>query len=406
MKQNRQTEGQPLFFENIYDDGEYFWFTEYDFNSLFKMNKINYEVEFIGIFPGEKFVQEKLYISTAICNHKMYFAPYSANEIAIYDLEEKRFEKIEVPIPKNNYHLEWKKMKFFKVIAVENKVYFIPDHYPGILCYDTQTGDLTCFDDWIDKIEKNRKSKWGYFFSYTEIDRKLYLPCACVDAVIIFDTISQKSKVLFIHSTNCECKYVGIFWINRCFYLISADGVITKRKLNSENEKVTQIHLLKFKHSEIEFYPVVCWNNYIYLFPLKNNKVYKIDTDKDEVTIEEMFDEERRIEKENGLFLTCIVNDKKLYAMTVNKHYFIEYDFDTKSKCLLNPIFSKIDWRLYSEYRKQEFIKQVYSEYVIENHINRLDFMLDLLQSCHSSNLENNIFKRIEKGKEIYQSIK
>lgn len=398
-------EKRPLFFENIYDDGEYFWFTEYDFNSLFRMNKINHIVEHIGIFPGEKFVQEKLYISTVVCNQKMYFAPYSANEIAVYDLRENQFEKIQIPIPKHNYRLNWEKMKFFKVIAVKDKVYFIPDHYPGILCYDTQTGDFCCFDDWIDRIEKKRKSDWGYFFSYAEVNGKIYLPCACVDAIIIFDTISQKSEALFTQDTDYGCKYMGVFLINHYFYLISADGNITKRKLNSENEEIKQISLPKSKDEGVEFYPIIYWNKWIYLFPLKNDEVYKINTDTDEVKIDKMFDKEKIFKKDNGLFLNCLLDGKKLYAVTVNGHCFIEYDITAKSKRFLKLIFSENDWKIYNEYRKQEFIKQIEDEYVVENSVNGLNSMLDLLKSYFDLCSEKNILKKMKKGKEIYQLI-
>ena len=45
----------PLTFENIYDDGQYFWFTELEYNGLFQLDKQSFQAKFMGTFPDEGF---------------------------------------------------------------------------------------------------------------------------------------------------------------------------------------------------------------------------------------------------------------------------------------------------------------------------------------------------------------
>ncbi len=66
---------------------------------------------------------------------------------------------------------------------------------------------------------------------------KLILPCACSDAVVIFDVLTGKSKVILTSSTKYQCKYCGIINVNNIFYLISADGMIYKEKIRERTRR-------------------------------------------------------------------------------------------------------------------------------------------------------------------------
>ncbi len=52
------------------------------------MCKINWSIS------GRKIIQRSLYTSIVMYKNKMYFAPYSAHEIGVYDVNDNKFEKI------------------------------------------------------------------------------------------------------------------------------------------------------------------------------------------------------------------------------------------------------------------------------------------------------------------------
>lgn len=113
-----------LIFENMYDDGENIWFTGLDYNALFKMNKMDWSIELIGTVPGERFRQRRLYMSTVMCDKKLYFAPYFANEIAEYNTETKKFKKVLVKKPGKESVQFGENEKFFCSVTVSKKNIF------------------------------------------------------------------------------------------------------------------------------------------------------------------------------------------------------------------------------------------------------------------------------------------
>ena len=116
--------------ECLYDDGEYLWAVHTDFNGLFRIDKKDAQIEFIGHIPGEPIVRERLYTDIVECNDKLYLCPFNANEIAEYDKCSRTFKKIAIN------HADTFSGKFFKTVAVANKVYFVPYFYDAIICYN------------------------------------------------------------------------------------------------------------------------------------------------------------------------------------------------------------------------------------------------------------------------------
>ena len=94
------------------------------------MCKINWSIS------GRKIIQRSLYTSIVMYKNKMYFAPYSAHEIGVYDVNDNKFEKIKELIYRVR-KIVWngKREKFLKAVELRDKIWFIPYYYPGILCY-------------------------------------------------------------------------------------------------------------------------------------------------------------------------------------------------------------------------------------------------------------------------------
>lgn len=89
----------PLWFTDAYIEGTEIWFSENDFNGLYLGDLETGRVKKIAEFPEEKKVIDLLYVGVQKVDSKLYFMPGSAEKIAVYDMVENSFEKIELPFP-------------------------------------------------------------------------------------------------------------------------------------------------------------------------------------------------------------------------------------------------------------------------------------------------------------------
>ena len=68
-------------FENLYDDGEYYWFTVWSYNALFRMDKKSWLAEYMGSFSNAKLSESRLYEQIIEYDNKLYFTPGLATKI-------------------------------------------------------------------------------------------------------------------------------------------------------------------------------------------------------------------------------------------------------------------------------------------------------------------------------------
>lgn len=385
----------PVSFKSVYDDGCCFWFAGYDYNALFQMDKRSYKINLVNVFPDESFMQEMLYSSVAMCDEKLYFAPYAAERIAIYDLKMEKFKMISLETYDMNE-------KFFHAISADGKVYFIPYRYPGILCYEKEADTLTCHDDWVDQIEKIRSSDWGYFIDCEVVDKKLVLPCACADAVVIFDTETGKAEVIQTEATGFPCKYCGICHTDDVFYLISADGTVAKRKLRSEAEEVRKINLQADTSTDAAYYPVTLADESICFFPFQERTGFKMDTRTDEVVQVKILEEERAQKKGSFSFLMSVYDGETLYAVAENSRCLLEYDLHHENRKEIRLFLSEKDRTYLKECRKKDFCRRVRENCITENETDSLKLLLEALPVYREADQDQN---EAEAGNRIYHTL-
>jgi hypothetical protein len=400
-------DGFELMFENLYCDEKYFWFTEYRFNSLFKMDKESWEAQLIGTFPNERMYHKRLYSSTAECNGKLYFAPLAASQIAEFTPETNEFRKISFAEPQRIVSNSYNEAKLIKVVAVGNSVYFLPYFYPAIICYDTKTNLVEYFDDWLDGVERLRSSNIaGYFVDYELEGTKLVLPCACADAVVIFDTVTKVSVIYTTPSNDNKYKYHGLCNDGKDYYFVSADGTVVKRKMNSQFEAISKIEFSVGDFQNVAFYPMRYLVEYVWLFPYGKNHAMKINTITNEVTSVDVFNEECKYEGTTQSYLEVKVHNKKFYAMTGRSHRFIEYNPVTGNIRESKIRVSETDCTHIEKMLSVCPLQQPYGSFVVESNIYKLENLLELLNSDYTISVENinHTFDSI--GTSIYELVK
>jgi len=372
-----------LQFENLCYDGQYFWFTEYWFNALFRMDKNTWTAEFMGVFPDEKFLCERLFSSVTECNSILYFAPLSANEIAAYNTKTGEFLKIPFPSSARAKHRFYYQYKLIKAVTVGDCVFFIPYLFPGILCYDTNTQTLTNYDDWIENVENLRTSvDGGYFYDCIIDGSRLVLPCVCSDAIVLFDTNTRTSEVWRNPSSEYAYKYYGVCYDGDSYYFISADGTVIKRKMHSQAESTIKLKLPVINNINLEsdiltFSPARFTDGSIWLFPYKKNTALKIKAASGEVAVADVFNDESEYDGMLYSFLFAEVIDGHIYAMTGRSSRFIEYDPGTDSKIEGYITAAKEDYVQITELLSKCFFGRFDNEYFFENNAFTVGRMID-----------------------------
>lgn len=74
--------------------GKDYYFFSLNYNGLYCLHMPERQVEFLGSVPWEKFQKRYLYGSMIEVDGKLYMPPMNGEEIAVYDLKQRKFEKI------------------------------------------------------------------------------------------------------------------------------------------------------------------------------------------------------------------------------------------------------------------------------------------------------------------------
>jgi hypothetical protein len=216
-------------FENLFDDGKYLWFAAKDFNALFRMDRQTWKPEYMGSFPGLPVDSKQICGRLAHRGGKLYFAPFLCDSFYAYDLAGGNFEILPSPgcAENGSGHL-----MLYSVVPYKRCVFYTGYGFRGIVRYDTETGEMHCFDDWVRKMDALTGGREEPYFIYVcSVDNKLYCPCLSARAVLVFDMDTCAHDIIELNTKTAGYRsmaYDGTaFWLASAFdnkYLIQWDG--------------------------------------------------------------------------------------------------------------------------------------------------------------------------------------
>lgn len=175
-----QATGKPLLEQNVeildyrkrfvadilYYDGEYLWGTAREFNGLFRIDPDTYEIKYMGQFPGEKAEGYRLFWGIVECDGKLYFSPYNAKDIAVYDKARGQYYKI--PLREDIRRFD----KKFGIIGVYEKcIYFRGNRVHAIIQLNTQNDKIIYIENWAKELQKCQQEHLEYLLRSGCIDR-------------------------------------------------------------------------------------------------------------------------------------------------------------------------------------------------------------------------------------------
>lgn len=182
----------------------------YRFNAVFKIDMQTGAAEYFGLVPNEELKKKRLYTKAVESGEKVYFIPFTAKEIAVYDIKKDYIYKIryEELVTKEK---QSDKMRFSGCVKYEKYLFIMPSKYPTILRLDTTNDSIEAYDDWVTEED--------YLFRKdVAVDGDiLYLPSCINDLVLQFDMKSCMGKLIHVgeHNNGCwsMCKVGKYFWL-------------------------------------------------------------------------------------------------------------------------------------------------------------------------------------------------
>jgi len=322
-------------FDNLYDDGENFWFTAFHFNALFKMNKQTWEAEYMGSFPNEDFFKWRLYGQIAECDGKLYFAPFSANEIGVYEIKSGVFEKIVFKKPAIDINTKYYSYAKFNAITVnENYIFLMGSYYPAIIRIDTENGNIDYFTDWVKLLGESSNKDEPYFWKVYITGNQILLPVGKTNAVLEYDMCTGTSKIHRIGDNNNN--YMDICFDGENYWVLSRKSkTIIKWNPDKNEYKEYNDYPYGFKYEEFGFAGIEYLDGFVWLIPAFANMAIKINVENDNVETADEFNVENDYAKEataerNYLWFGMI-NDR-IYTQKTQNNHFIEYDFKTNQR--------------------------------------------------------------------------
>ena len=219
IKDFPEEELYSLLFEDIVFDNNKIWFASSNYNGLFKFDLSDYVTEYLGDFPEEEGTVDRLYSGITRYKNKLVFAPMGAKDIAIYDVDLKKFNKINVKnMNLTNTPNYYSNLKFYSLLTYQKWVFLIGCSYPAIIRMDMENGEMNYFDEWINDIKDLLIDQNEiYFLKPCIVGKKLYLATCNSNVIMEFDMETCTHKLYQIkecdYTFSSICYYNNEFWI-------------------------------------------------------------------------------------------------------------------------------------------------------------------------------------------------
>lgn len=338
-----------LWFDAMVIEENKAWIFANNFNALFELNLDNKKIEYLGSVPNEPAFVKGLYFNILKCGPKLVLIPASASTVAVFDLEERKFETVEIDL----YGI-----KCFGAVSYKNKVFLIGNSTPAILVLDINLMSIHKLDFCEKYYKKNDHiSERMYFRKNNCVVNNVYYVASCVSNTIFKINLETEE----IKSVEIQCSGSGLrnitfdgikFWISKW-------GLCEVVCWDEKNNRIDEI-----KIGNEEFYnssELVLINNKIVMYPTIGNHVYTYDIYKEQSSIENIYDNYISFEScypwGNQKFTSVIPKENQVYSYCANIFALLVHDYNKGcvASIQLNIDGLKIEKELMSD---SQFLKE------------------------------------------------
>ena len=343
---------QNLAFENIHVMENDIWFTAYNYNALFKMDRSSWQTEYVGSFPNEKQDGWRLYASILEHDEKLVFVPSAAEEIAEYNINKKTFKKTRIMEPENTLVDKYKpEAKFYAAAKYKNYIFFIACSYPAFIRYDVNSGKIDYYTDWVEELNGlNEDSKDVYFRQAACVVDSCFIVASCsANAFVQFDMENCISKVFRVG--NKDARYSGICHDGKDFWGAPRnEGPIVRWNRETNTFKEYNNFPKGYTKCKYSFWSTCFAGGFVWLFPNQANMALRIDPTNEKIEIATGLQEKLEAVIENKgqyseNYLMGQSKDNIIYAHTGKGNEFIEYDINNQKMKSEGIKLSEVDSR-------------------------------------------------------------
>lgn len=237
-------------------------------NGIFKLNLRTGLAEYLTLVPEEGINVNRLYTTACYKNGVVYFTPFMANAIAMFDVEKNCVYKKQIKAIKGHSF----KKKFSGVIEYGNYVFMTPCTYPAVLRINTINGKLDYFDNWAhgeNFLFRKRPEVVGSHF---------YIPSAVNDALLDFDM--EKCEGC-IHHIGIGGGYWSACHVDNSLWLAPINqGPVVRWNIDSHEIRKIQDYPDGFEGRGFLFTNIYTNQDGIFLVPAKANMSVQINPNK------------------------------------------------------------------------------------------------------------------------------
>ena len=193
------------------------WFASATYNALFYYDLLGEHLTYIGKFPGEEDNRSSMFSCMYFYKNRIFFFPYSANLIHIYNIEQHSFEKqIEL-----NFDTYW---KYALGLQINNVVYLFSAQTAEISTFslDSQTIKIIGQVDIDNENKSYVMSFWNNCFKVEE-----YIYTCLSERSIILRINTTTNEIAFKKFDESDLGFVGVVeWDNKVLFIQRTTGKI------------------------------------------------------------------------------------------------------------------------------------------------------------------------------------
>lgn len=181
-----------LGFADCVIEGNKIWFSAIDCNGIFVGNLDTGAVKLLDVFPDEPLLKQWLYVKVIKKESKLVFFPYTADKVAIYDLDEERFADL-IKLP----HSEDGNLNKVQIVIDYRDIIYI--FGMGFNVYEFYWNDKKIV---INEKLSLKTQKYGFSDNYIVDNENIIIPAFQTNAVYKYNLLTQEVRTYSIGHQN------------------------------------------------------------------------------------------------------------------------------------------------------------------------------------------------------------
>lgn len=401
---------KPLLFENLYDDGKYYWFTSWDFNALFRVDKSTWQAEYIASFPNEEIDGFRLYATIIEFEDNLLFTPLRAKEIAIYNKKSGNISKISFNNMDIGYLKGYSGWNYYSAHMYKDYIYLLPHQRTAAIKYNIKTGTISTITDWIKSVTNNYVLTAPRFIFRSILQSgKIYAPISGCNLLEKIDLETQNVQII-------ECGEKGNTYADICnlgekYYIAPLTG--NQIVEYDEIRGTITTYLYRGKNdNKIQFWGIVATNGKAFLFPNMYESVMTITAGNGKIMIQKddnflEIENKKEYQFNQSEYIYCTEKKGKISALNYKSGKIMEISDDGNTKNIntiqlsrnsidkIKSLFEEV-WGAFLEKMKKGFMLEETENIALKRY-------LYLIKSA-SSKYEMEKVSETNIGKKIYKN--